>query len=45
MVHGETKVLPVYELTVAKNGPKLKESVITPRRMTSFRRSPRVSTQ
>lgn len=26
-VHHETKVLHVYELTVAKNGPKLKESV------------------
>jgi len=25
-IHHETKVLPVYELVVAKNGPKLKES-------------------
>jgi uncharacterized protein (TIGR03435 family) len=30
VVHHDTKVLPVYELTVAKNGPKLKESVLNP---------------
>jgi len=29
-VHHETKELPLYELTVAKNGPKLKASVADP---------------
>jgi uncharacterized protein (TIGR03435 family) len=30
VLHHETKVLPVYELVVAKDGPKLKESAATP---------------
>jgi uncharacterized protein (TIGR03435 family) len=30
VVHHDTKVLPVYELVVAKNGPKLKESTLNP---------------
>ena len=30
VLHHETKVLPVYELVVAKDGPKLKESSATP---------------
>jgi uncharacterized protein (TIGR03435 family) len=30
MVHHGTKMLPVYELVVGKNGPKVKESVIPP---------------
>lgn len=30
VVHHDTKVLPVYELVVAKNGPKLKESELNP---------------
>jgi uncharacterized protein (TIGR03435 family) len=29
-VHRETKELPIYALTVAKNGPKLKENATTP---------------
>lgn len=29
-MHHETKVLPVYELVVAKDGPKLQESAETP---------------
>jgi uncharacterized protein (TIGR03435 family) len=28
VVHHDTKVLPVYELMVAKSGPKLKESAL-----------------
>jgi uncharacterized protein (TIGR03435 family) len=30
VLHHETKTLPVYELVIAKNGPKLKESLATP---------------
>jgi uncharacterized protein (TIGR03435 family) len=30
VVHHETKVLPIYELVVAKNGPKLKEAAEPP---------------
>lgn len=30
VIHHDTKVLPVYELTVAKSGPKLKESAPDP---------------
>lgn len=30
VLHRETRVLPVYELVVAKDGPKLKESLETP---------------
>src|ERR1700680_616312 len=30
VVHHDTKVLPVYELVVAKNGPKLKGSALNP---------------
>jgi uncharacterized protein (TIGR03435 family) len=30
VLHHETRILPVYELVIAKNGPKLKESVETP---------------
>ena len=40
-VHRETKELPMYSLVVAKNGPKMKESVETPPAETSKADAPK----